>query len=120
SAILGVQAVAQAPDQGPAVDVQAAPAKQNPAGPAAAGGGRGGGRGGSRGPAAPVEVVRRGDELYQAHCAACHEHATGRIPPRNMIEVSRSPEYIVQVLTIGPMVQQASGLSDDDKKAIAA
>jgi polyvinyl alcohol dehydrogenase (cytochrome) len=104
-AIFAAHAMAQDLGQGPAVG--GSPAQ------GVAAGGRG------RGPSAPVEITQHGEQLYQARCATCHEHPTGRIPPREMITVSRSPEYIVQVLTTGAMVQQASGLTNDDKKAIA-
>jgi len=104
-AMLAAPAMAQNPGQGPS-------GSGAPAQGAAAGGRRGAG--------VPAEITQRGEQLYQARCATCHEHPTGRIPPREMITVSRSPEYIVQVLTTGAMVQQASGLGIDDKKAIAA
>jgi len=112
-AILGAKAIAQAPEDAPE---QSAPAAQNApargAPPAAARGGRGS--------SVPADIAQHGEQLYQSRCAGCHEHPTGRIPPHDALVVSRSPEYVVQVLTTGAMVQQASGLTNDDKKAIAA
>lgn len=69
----------------------------------------------------PPEIERQGAELYRMHCAQCHDHShDARIPPRIRLSTSRSPEYVLRVLNIGAMRQQASALSADEKKAVAA
>ncbi len=109
-AILGAEAFAQVPSLSPAAPAAQAPADDDDEdGPPRV-----------RGAGAPAEVLRRGKLLYQQRCAGCHEHPVGRVPPRSAITVSRSPEYVFRVLTNGAMMQQAAGLADDDKKAIAA
>jgi len=60
-----------------------------------------------------------GAVLWQAHCAACHDHAQGRIPPHVLISTIRSPDDIVFALSEGVMRQQASGLSAADMRSLA-
>jgi polyvinyl alcohol dehydrogenase (cytochrome) len=67
------------------------------------------------GPAAPAE----GAALYAARCAACHDHASGRIPPKVLISITRSAEDVIDTLTLGVMRTQATGLSAEQIKSLA-
>src|SRR5579871_4363991 len=60
-----------------------------------------------------------GAALYAARCAACHDHASGRIPPKVLISITRSAEDVIDTLALGVMRPQASGLSADQIRAIA-
>ncbi len=62
--------------------------------------------------------AQEGAALYTAHCAACHENATGRTPSRAYL-VPRLPSEIIFALTRGPMRQQAASLSADQIGALA-
>jgi polyvinyl alcohol dehydrogenase (cytochrome) len=68
-------------------------------------------------PSAQLDSAR-GTELFAQHCAMCHEHPSGNIPPVFVLNY-KSPEQIVDALTKGPMRPQASALSPDDIKQIA-
>jgi len=57
-------------------------------------------------------------QLYQQNCAACHDHPTQRIPARALI-ARRSPDEVMQILTSGVMRTAASGLSMNDRVAVA-
>ena len=58
-----------------------------------------------------------GPAIYADHCAACHDHPTGRIPPFYLLN-RLYPDQVVRALTTGPMRQQAAGLTPDDISAI--
>ncbi|MDB5495287.1 MAG: hypothetical protein JWP86_2624 [Phenylobacterium sp.] len=60
-----------------------------------------------------------GEALFNARCKACHDPAVGRAPPRATLAVM-PPTQIVEILTTGPMAPMATGLSPEDKRAIAA
>jgi polyvinyl alcohol dehydrogenase (cytochrome) len=60
----------------------------------------------------------RGAALFAQHCAMCHEHPSGNIPPVFVLNY-KSPEQIVGALTNGPMKPMAQGLSADDIKQLA-
>jgi polyvinyl alcohol dehydrogenase (cytochrome) len=60
-----------------------------------------------------------GESLFNGRCKACHDPAVGRAPNRTALS-ALAPAQIVEVLTSGPMVPMAAGLSPDEKKAIAA
>jgi polyvinyl alcohol dehydrogenase (cytochrome) len=60
-----------------------------------------------------------GAELFQQHCAPCHDHPQERVPGRESL-ASRDPEDLVQIMTAGVMRNQAIALSRDEKRAIAA
>ena len=72
---------------------------------------------------ATVPVQGREDSpggiLFKERCSQCHDHPTGRIPPRTYIGILRSPESIIRTLTLGVMKQQAEGLSADQIREIA-
>ncbi|KRD34690.1 hypothetical protein ASE35_08080 [Lysobacter sp. Root916] len=58
------------------------------------------------------------DEIYRQRCAACHDHAVGNIPPRDVI--ARHPrERIVHALSEGAMRPQAAGLSAEQIAQLA-
>ena len=61
--------------------------------------------------------IAKGQETFKARCAGCHEG--GGAPPADVIG-QHKPAEIVDILTNGKMQAMASGLSDDDKSAIAA
>lgn len=65
------------------------------------------------------EILKQGADIYEANCAACHDHPEGRIPPRSFITVTKSPEYIIRALTNGPMMQQGSNLTPQQRIAVA-
>lgn len=65
------------------------------------------------------EIAAAGAAIYAERCAACHDHARERIPPRIMISTVRSPEEVIGALTTGVMREQAKGLSAEDTKALA-
>lgn len=69
--------------------------------------------------AAPNAPAPDPTALWQARCAACHDHPHDRIPPRVLISTIRSPDDVVFALSNGPMRQQASGLSAADIRALA-
>src|SRR5262249_2563105 len=59
-----------------------------------------------------------GADLFQKNCAACHEHAIDRAPPRLVLALM-SPSSIVHALSDGAMRAQGSQLSDQDRISIA-
>ncbi len=62
-----------------------------------------------------------GSALYSTRCAACHD-AKGsdiRVPKRDEL-AKRSPQNIFDSLTTGVMREQAKGLNDDEKRAVAS
>ena len=75
---------------------------------------------GARAQSVPPELARQGAEVYQAHCAMCHDHPQERIPSRAAITITKSADYVLRALTVGAMRPQASALSADEKKAVAA
>ena len=66
----------------------------------------------------PPEVLKRGAEIYDGVCSACHETGVNRAPQRAMLSLM-TPESINVALTQGVMRAQAAKLSADDKKIIA-
>lgn len=59
-----------------------------------------------------------GDTLYQKHCAACHEGASGEAPTRASIQML-GDEKIMAALSIGVMKQQAAKLTALEIRLIA-
>lgn len=59
-----------------------------------------------------------GPEVYTQRCAACHENATDRTPPRARL-AAMTPEQIVAALTNGSMQPQASGLNPEEVRNVA-
>ncbi len=60
----------------------------------------------------------KGENVYNGLCVACHQTGVNRAPQRFILEQT-APESIYRALTKGVMQEQAAGLSDDDKKAVA-
>jgi polyvinyl alcohol dehydrogenase (cytochrome) len=60
-----------------------------------------------------------GAKLYEQRCAACHEHPRGRVPSREALGY-RASSNIVMALKTGAMQPQATGLTTEDARAIAA
>jgi polyvinyl alcohol dehydrogenase (cytochrome) len=58
--------------------------------------------------------------LFETQCSACHTAAAGagRAPTREALR-QRTPESIFAALTTGTMAEQAKGLSDEQKRALA-
>lgn len=56
--------------------------------------------------------------LYRENCATCHEGGVDKAPHTQMIGLM-PPESIVRTLTSGLMVEEAEGLSKDQKVALA-
>jgi len=59
-----------------------------------------------------------GATLFAERCASCHEGAVARAPNRSLLELL-SPVAIYTALTSGAMRQQAEGLDDGQRTAIA-
>ena len=60
-----------------------------------------------------------GQAIYETRCKGCHDGGNPRAP--NRADLAQRPAAdIVTALTSGIMVPMAQGLTDDDKKAVAA
>jgi polyvinyl alcohol dehydrogenase (cytochrome) len=68
----------------------------------------------------PPDVRERGAGIYEEHCSVCHDHPQGRVPPKERLAITHSPDYVLQVLTSGAMRAQASTLSGEERIAVAA
>ena len=60
-----------------------------------------------------------GADLYRQKCAMCHDQPVDRAPARSAL-ASRSPETLIAALTTGAMKHQATGLSTDQIRSVAA
>ena len=58
-----------------------------------------------------------GEPLYNARCAACHDHPGGRTPAKGVI-ANNTPPYIFGALNDGAMRANAEGLSRGEKFSI--
>ena len=68
---------------------------------------------------APIQYEKpRGQMVYDAHCATCHNGGVARAPAQQMLSFL-PPEVIYKTLTEGLMRTQAAALADEDKKLIA-
>ena len=63
-------------------------------------------------------AARDGAALFASHCASCHEHATGRIPSREVLS-RNPPSFIFGTLRNGVMAPMAAGLTPREMVAIA-
>ena len=64
---------------------------------------------------APIDAAA----LYGTRCGTCHDNSTSdRMPKRSEI-ASRTPEAVFNAMVSGAMLIQASGLSQDESRAIA-
>ncbi|HEV2532899.1 PQQ-binding-like beta-propeller repeat protein [Phenylobacterium sp.] len=66
-----------------------------------------------------AQTAPDGEAIFNGRCKACHDPAVGRAPNRTTL-ASMAPGQIVEVLTTGPMVPMAAGLTPEDKQAVAA
>lgn len=57
--------------------------------------------------------------LYKQNCASCHDHPSGPVPSRTMLG-SFTRERIYAALTTGVMKPMAAGLTDAQKRLLAA
>jgi mono/diheme cytochrome c family protein len=67
----------------------------------------------------PSPAVAQGEGLFKGRCAGCHETGAGGAPDKATL-AAKTPDDIFHALKDGPMMGMASGLSDDEMKAIAA
>ena len=68
--------------------------------------------------AALAQPLPNGEQLYKQRCAMCHEAGMGGAPARTVIS-KKSHASIVQTLTSGVMMPQASGLKPEEIAALA-
>lgn len=66
----------------------------------------------------PTEATDIGATLYQQRCAGCHDGPVARAPHKIVFPML-GPEYILDALNNGIMQAQASGLSEQQKIALA-
>jgi polyvinyl alcohol dehydrogenase (cytochrome) len=59
-----------------------------------------------------------GSAAYARVCAACHDTGANRAPPASALG-NLSPAAILRIVSDGPMKEQASSLSADEKAAVA-
>jgi polyvinyl alcohol dehydrogenase (cytochrome) len=59
-----------------------------------------------------------GSAAYTRVCAACHDTGADRAPPSSAL-ANLSPAAILRIVTDGPMKEQASSLSVEEKAAVA-
>src|SRR5712691_2839558 len=65
-------------------------------------------------PAAPVS----GDAIYQKRCAACHELAGERVPPRDALK-KMSAARILRALDFGAMINVAGPMTREEREGVA-
>lgn len=59
-----------------------------------------------------------GERLYARHCAACHDNAVTRAPPRDAL-ARLSPRRILRTMDFGLMMSVAYALRRDERDAVA-
>lgn len=69
-------------------------------------------------PSTATGAVRDPAQVYAQRCAACHDHASGNIPPRALL-ATRPRARIVAALATGIMRPHASGLGPKDIDGLA-
>jgi polyvinyl alcohol dehydrogenase (cytochrome) len=67
----------------------------------------------------PASEMEAGGKLYDQHCAECHDHPTGRIPPRSFISMLRTPDSIINTLTKGVMRPVAKNMTPKEIHDVA-
>ena len=70
-------------------------------------------------PAAMSEAAARGEALFKAHCASCHDPATGRAPNRAQLDQMGTLE-VLNVLLNGDMRPMAQGMTMEQLGEISA
>ena len=68
--------------------------------------------------AAAAFAAPSGEEVYKAHCAACHDQNTERIPPREALQKLHATR-ILRTLDFGLMMKVAYALKRDEREAVA-
>lgn len=66
-----------------------------------------------------IANAQNGPQLYQKHCAMCHEGAAVTRAPARAVLSQMSPEVILSALENGTMKQQGAALTPDERKAIS-
>ena len=69
--------------------------------------------------AAAALAAPSGEEVYKAHCAACHDQNTPRIPPRDALQKLHAGR-ILRTLDFGLMMNIAYKLKRDEREAVAS
>lgn len=59
-----------------------------------------------------------GAKIYEERCAACHDNAQGRTPPKTQL-ARKLPDEVIASLTTGVMRTQAEGLKELEIRALA-
>jgi polyvinyl alcohol dehydrogenase (cytochrome) len=68
--------------------------------------------------AASMFAAPSGEEVYKAHCAACHDQNTPRIPPRDALRNLHAAR-ILRTLDFGLMMNVAYTMKRDEREAVA-
>jgi alcohol dehydrogenase (cytochrome c) len=61
-----------------------------------------------------------GAAVFEQRCASCHEGAADERAPSRTSLADRTPQQIVDALTVGTMAAQGAPLSDAERRAVAA
>lgn len=59
-----------------------------------------------------------GRELYEAHCASCHDGSVSRAPQMSLVGIM-APQSILRAMQTGVMQTQAAAMSDVEKRVLA-
>lgn len=59
-----------------------------------------------------------GEEVYENHCASCHDQTSSRIPPREVLQKMPATR-ILRTLDVGPMMSIAYPLRRGEREAVA-
>ena len=70
-------------------------------------------------PVAAAAQAPSGEAVYKARCAACHDNADGRTPPRSVLQ-AMTPSRILRTLDFGSMMTIAYTLRRDEREAVSA
>ena len=68
---------------------------------------------------AAAGAAHDGAAIFQTHCSFCHNPAQFGAPPMETLKTFTS-DFIVEALTTGKMVDNAEGMSPEEKVAVAA
>lgn len=71
------------------------------------------------GPVFAASPTPRGAAEYTRYCAACHDNAVTRAPPRDAL-ARLSPRRILRTMDFGLMMSVAYGMSREERDAVAA
>jgi polyvinyl alcohol dehydrogenase (cytochrome) len=67
----------------------------------------------------PAAAAVSGEAVYQKRCAACHDSASARVPPRDALKQLPAAR-ILRVLDFGVMMNIASPLTREEREAVAS